>query len=212
MRPRIELDYYAILGVTVAADGAQIQKAYRRRAKRCHPDVFPIGSADRVRAESQFKVLSEAREVLLDARMRAIYDSQRPQKVMEDYVPPYPMDIPPPAAGPYHPPDGRRTSQTSRFNVNLTFGDALKIAEADAEAAEANPGACADEDEVENTPVDKRLERADYYFDRGWKYARYGRIKMALECFRQAAHLDPSRKIPLWLHLYQRRKSDQDGW
>src|SRR5438552_2588933 len=52
MRPRIELDYYAILGVAADADGVAIQKAYRGRAKRCHPDVFPNGSSERVRAES----------------------------------------------------------------------------------------------------------------------------------------------------------------
>ena len=111
MRPRIELDYYAILGVAADADGVAIQKAYRGRAKRCHPDVFPNGSSERVRAESQFKVLNEAREVLMDTGLRAIYDRLRPQPELQEYVPPYPMDIPRPAPtpGPYTQPYGRRT-------------------------------------------------------------------------------------------------------
>lgn len=66
------IDYYKVLGVDENADAAAIKKAYRRLARKYHPDVSK--EAD---AEEQFKKVSEAYEVLHDAERRAEYDQLR---------------------------------------------------------------------------------------------------------------------------------------
>jgi len=64
-------DYYEILGVSRDASEAEIKKAYRRKAKELHPDRNP---ADRARAETEFKRIAEAYEVLSDPQRRSQYD------------------------------------------------------------------------------------------------------------------------------------------
>ncbi|MDE3055691.1 MAG: molecular chaperone DnaJ [Verrucomicrobiota bacterium] len=63
-------DYYAALGVARGATPEEIKKAYRKKALECHPDRNP----DNPQAEAQFKVVSEAYEVLSDDSRRKIYD------------------------------------------------------------------------------------------------------------------------------------------
>ncbi len=63
-------DYYATLGVGRGASGDEIKKAYRRQAKRYHPDRNPGDKA----AERKFKQIQEAYEVLGSAEKRAQYD------------------------------------------------------------------------------------------------------------------------------------------
>jgi len=63
-------DYYAILSVSKTATAAEIKQAYRKLARKYHPDVNP-GDAT---AEEKFKVLNEANEVLSDPETRAKYD------------------------------------------------------------------------------------------------------------------------------------------
>jgi molecular chaperone DnaJ len=69
----IEKDYYAALGVTKDADASAIKKAYRKLARELHPDKNP-GNAE---AERRFKEVSEAYDVLSDAKKRAEYDEAR---------------------------------------------------------------------------------------------------------------------------------------
>ncbi len=63
-------DYYAILGVSKDASEKDIKKAYRKLARKYHPDVNP-GDAT---AENKFKDINEAQEVLLDPEKRQMYD------------------------------------------------------------------------------------------------------------------------------------------
>jgi molecular chaperone DnaJ len=63
-------DYYAILGVAKTADEKEIKSAYRKLARKYHPDVNPGDKA----SEAKFKEVSEAYEVLSDAAKRSQYD------------------------------------------------------------------------------------------------------------------------------------------
>ncbi|MGW8653701.1 DnaJ C-terminal domain-containing protein, partial [Nocardia salmonicida] len=65
----MERDYYEILGVSRDAEKDQIQQAYRKLARRYHPDV----NADPA-AEDRFKEVSEAYEVLSDPETKSRYD------------------------------------------------------------------------------------------------------------------------------------------
>lgn len=63
-------DYYATLGVAKGADEKAIKSAYRKLARKYHPDVNPNDKA----AEAKFKEVSEAYEVLGDPDKRKLYD------------------------------------------------------------------------------------------------------------------------------------------
>jgi molecular chaperone DnaJ len=63
-------DYYEILGVKKSASAEEIRKAFRKLARKYHPDVNPGDKA----AEEKFKALSEANDVLSDPKKRKIYD------------------------------------------------------------------------------------------------------------------------------------------
>ncbi len=65
-----EIDYYEILEVSRNADKAEIKKAYRKMAKKYHPDK---NGGDK-EAERMFKLCNEAYQVLSDDEKRAIYD------------------------------------------------------------------------------------------------------------------------------------------
>ena len=66
-------DYYQILGVSDKASAADIKKAYRRLAKKYHPDANPDDPA----AAERFKEISEAQQVLSDPDKRKQYDLMR---------------------------------------------------------------------------------------------------------------------------------------
>ncbi|SNS66234.1 molecular chaperone DnaJ [Micrococcales bacterium KH10] len=66
-------DFYAALGVSKSADDAEIKKAYRKLARKYHPDQNPGDAA----AEAKFKDISEAYSVLSDEKERQQYDAVR---------------------------------------------------------------------------------------------------------------------------------------
>ncbi len=63
-------DYYEVLGVSRDADAAAIKRAYRKLAKKYHPD----SNAGNVQAEERFKEATEAYDILSDEEKRKLYD------------------------------------------------------------------------------------------------------------------------------------------
>lgn len=85
-------DYYSILGVEPNADETAIKTAYRRLARKYHPDV-----SDHADAEARFKEVAEAYQVLKDAAKRADYDQLRTHREQH-------------RGAPFEPPPGWRPS------------------------------------------------------------------------------------------------------
>jgi molecular chaperone DnaJ len=63
-------DYYGALGVKKTASAEEIRKAFRKLARKYHPDVNPNDK----KAEEKFKEISEANDVLSDEKKRKVYD------------------------------------------------------------------------------------------------------------------------------------------
>lgn len=94
-------DYYKILGVDPAADKKAIKIAYRKLARKYHPDV-----SEHHDAEEKFKEASEAYEVLKDSNKRAEYDELRQYGA---------------EGGSFQPPPGWQSSQFSSGSGNDQF-------------------------------------------------------------------------------------------
>src|SRR5271168_2218784 len=82
-------DYYDLLGVARKAPVKDIRAAYRKLARKYHPDLNPGDKS----AEEKFKQIQEAYEVLSDAKKRQMYDQF-------GFNTPGPGGMPPPGGGP----------------------------------------------------------------------------------------------------------------
>src|SRR6185503_18592111 len=76
-------DYYAILGVDKKAGADEIKKAYRKLARKYHPDVSKEKDA-----KEKFQEVSEAYETLKDTEKRAAYDQLGSYQPGQDFRPP----------------------------------------------------------------------------------------------------------------------------
>src|SRR5579864_2317306 len=76
-------DYYSILGLKRGASEDEIKKAYRRLARKYHPDVSKEAGA-----EEKFKEVAEAYQTLKDADKRAAYDQLGERPAGSDFQPP----------------------------------------------------------------------------------------------------------------------------
>jgi molecular chaperone DnaJ len=70
MPTNAQKDYYALLGVKKTATSDDIRKAFRKLARKYHPDVNP---GDK-KSEEKFKEISEANDILSDEKKRKVYD------------------------------------------------------------------------------------------------------------------------------------------
>ena len=74
-------DYYDVLGIGRGADEKEIKRAYRKLAKKYHPDINP---GDK-QAEQKFKEITEAYNVLSDSEKKKLYDQYGFEAFEEDF-------------------------------------------------------------------------------------------------------------------------------
>jgi curved DNA-binding protein len=119
-------DYYEILGVTRAADADEVKRAYRKLARKYHPDV-----SKEKNAENKFKEVQEAYEVLRDAEKRAAYD-----QLGRDYRPGQQFRPPPDWGQRFGQQGSQRFSDVNGFSdfFSSLFGGATQAPPAEAEA------------------------------------------------------------------------------
>jgi curved DNA-binding protein len=118
-------DYYEILGVTRGADADEVKRAYRKLARKYHPDV-----SKEKNAEDKFKEVQEAYEVLRDQDKRAAYDQLgRNFRSGQQFRPP------PDWAQRFGQPGGQRFSDLNGFSdffSSLFGGSGMGATESDA--------------------------------------------------------------------------------
>src|SRR5215471_6532855 len=88
------MTYYEVLEIDSRATTAEIERAFRRMARKVHPD---LNSGDRAKAEARMKLLNEIRDTLTDPLLRAGYDERlRLERQRNPAAAPPPAGAPPP--------------------------------------------------------------------------------------------------------------------
>ena len=83
-------DYYQVLGISKSASADEIQKAYRKLARKHHPDLHADGTdREKENAKQQFQKVQQAYDVLSDKKKRRMYDQMGPCLL---YTSPSPRD------------------------------------------------------------------------------------------------------------------------
>src|SRR5271163_2083496 len=116
--------YYEILGVAENATAAEIEAAFKAKAREVHPDTVPAENTymRKVAAEA-FKDLSEAKAALLDPTMRQKYDAGLAASRVADQAPPDPR--PEGSTGTNAPSwDASRTRSSSRSRKGVSSANA----------------------------------------------------------------------------------------
>ena len=86
------MTYYEVLEIDPRASTGEVERAYRRVARKVHPD---LNAGDRAKAEARMKLLNEIRETLTDPLLRAGYDERlRLETQRRENAPPPPRDVP----------------------------------------------------------------------------------------------------------------------
>ena len=126
-------DYYEVLGVTRAADADAVKRAYRKLARKYHPDV-----SKEKNAENKFKEVQEAYEVLRDPEKRAAYD-----QLGRDYRPGQQFRPPPDWSQRFGHSDSQRFSDLNGFSdfFSSLFGGAAGGAGGGGAPPDADAGA-----------------------------------------------------------------------
>jgi curved DNA-binding protein len=121
-------DYYEVLGVTRAADAEIVKRAYRKLARKYHPDV-----SKEKNAENKFKEVQEAYEVLRDPEKRAAYD-----QLGRDYRPGQQFRPPPDWSQRFGQSGSQRFSDMNGFSdfFSSLFGGAAGAAQPEADAGQ----------------------------------------------------------------------------
>lgn len=193
-REWLNSDYYSLLGITQDSSDEQISKAYRSKAKKTHPDIFPLNSNERKKAEENFKKLLLARDTLLDKEKREEYDKER-QVIQEQYI----NYI---AVSSFNI-EKKEETPSNKKTFSKVLNDLMEKTNYSPYKNEENNYVKEEdyEEEIELSDEEKKIinnyQKAKNFYDLGIKSMRYGDNKRALMYFRSAKLLDPSIKIPI---------------
>jgi curved DNA-binding protein CbpA len=194
-RDWLKNDYYNLLGINQDASDEEINKAYRSKAKKTHPDIFPINSSERKEAEEKFKKLLLARDTLLNKEKREEYDRER-QVIQEQYIN-------------YISATSFTKIEKKEENNKKTFSKILedlvnKNSNISAYKKEQKNNYVKNENydiDIELSDEEKEIiskhKKARNFYDLGIRAMRYGDNRGALMYFKSAKMLDSSLKIPI---------------
>ena len=180
-----EGNYFALLGVPRDVTVEGIRKAYRQRARETHPDRFPLDSQERLAAEAQFVLLTQARDTLLDPEARARYEAEQDELQalhLESLKQQYHV--------PFQPPPPRKNTFQSMLHKAYQqapeSGTHFDLREADV----------LDDEEPKGTPRASKASAAMFYYTQGLRYAARGHYRRAFYALSNAKMLDPDLDIP----------------
>lgn len=202
IRDWLNNDYYHIFGINQTSTQDEINKAYRKKAKQTHPDMYPMGSIQRDIAEHQFKKLLEIKDTLTDPEKREVYDKERlvSQECYLSFVSTgYSLPVNP----------ENKENTTNSFKNKLK--DAIKNNENSTyKFSEEDNSFHAEDSDFELNDEQKgsleKHEKARYFYNLGVMALRYGAQTQAITYFRSAKMLDPKLKMPMSYYMnYNRR-------